>query len=204
VTDSVEQTFGVKYTYEMGVEGPATTKSGIEVSSETSYGYDLTKGLEYSFADYPEIPFGAIGSYVQFDAWHEFRGDLFFFGEAGAWYRVAGTTITVPIDMSTYGAESVLDGHIDAKPGAGIGNVQFRCVWDDANEANVLLHNPTLEALTACQIPDTWSDDVPRVPGVKLDPDLIRDARAVLANDLAALNARLQEDAEKLVEKGGE
>ncbi|WP_106814121.1 hypothetical protein [Microbacterium timonense] len=206
VTDSVEHTFGLKYTYEVEVElvPGVTEKEGIEISSETSYGYDLTKGLEYSFVEYPSIPFGAVGSYVQFDAWNVYQGDIYFYGEGGSWYRVTGTTVMVPIDMTTYGAENVLNGHLDAKPGAGIGNVQFRCVWDDANEANVLLHNPTLEELTACQIPDTWSDDVPHVPGVKLDPDLIRDARAVLANDLGALNARLQEDAEKLVEKGGE
>lgn len=205
VTDSVEQTFGLKYTWEVEVEiAPGVKeKEGIEVSSETSYGYDLTKGLEYTFADYSSIPYGAIGSYVQFDAWNVYHGDVYFFGD-GSWYRVTGTTITVPIDVAAYGAESVLDGHIDAKPGAGIGNVQFRCVWDDAHEANVLLHNSTLEALTACQIPDTWSDTVPPVPGVELDPDLIRDARAVLADDLDELNARLHDDAARLVEKGGE
>ena len=200
VSNSVEQTFGMTTSFEtevsfMGVKG----KLGVELTSETAYGYDLTKGIEYEFADYPAIPFGAIGYYVQFEAWNVYRGDLYFFGEGNSWYRVTGADLTIPIDASTYGAKSVHDGSLAPKTGADFGRVQFRCVWDDdKHQANVLLHNSTVEALTACQIPDTWNDKVPAVPGVELDPDLIRDARAILAGDRVELEKSLQEAAERL------
>lgn len=206
VTDSVEQTFGVTYSYEVEVEiAPGVTeKEGIELSSETSYGYDLSKGLEYSFSDYAKIPYGAIGSYVQFDAWNTYSGDLYFFGEGGSWYRVTGTTITVPIDPDSYGESNIFDGHIDAKAGASIGQVQFQCVWDASNEAKVLLNNSTVEELTACSIPAEWGDTVPDVDGLEVAPDLIQKSRAILANELSQKNDVLQNQAEALAAEGGE
>lgn len=201
VTDSVEQSFGVTVSYETEVEPIPGEKEtfGVEFSSETSYGYDLTKGLEYKFSARPLIPFGAIGRMVQYDAWDLYEGDLYFFGEGDSWYRVTGTTIKIPVDAAMYSAESqTFDGHIDAQQGVEIGGVEFRCSWEESAEANVLLHNPTLEALTVCEIPAKWSDKVPHIPGVDLDPDLIKDARAVMANNLDELNGQIKERAEKL------
>lgn len=198
VTDSVEQSFGITLSYEASYEPipGEEMKYGVEFSSETTYGYDIAKGLEYSFTARPSIPFGAVGRMVQYDAWDVYTGDLYFFGEDDAWYRVTGTTIQVPVDATMYGAESqTFDGHIDAQQGAKIGGVEFRCSWEESARANVLLHNPTVEALTLCEIPASWGDKVPRIPGLDLDPDLLTESRAVLADNLDALSKELQENA---------
>ena len=203
VTDSVEQSFGIKLSYEAEYEPmPGETfKQGIELSSETSYGYDLTKGLEYTLTSYPRIPFGAVGRMVQYEAWDVYTGELYFFGEGNSWYRLSGTSIKIPVDASMFGAESkTFAGHVDAQEAPVVGGVEFRCSWKESARANVLLHNPTVEKLTLCDIPASWGDEVPHIRGLDLDPDLLKDARAVLADDLEALNEELEERKKELIE----
>ncbi|MCR2825874.1 hypothetical protein [Microbacterium sp. zg.Y909] len=203
VRDSVEQTFGIKLSYEAEYEPmPGETfKQGVELSSETSYGYDLTKGLEYTLTSYPKIPFGAVGRMVQYEAWDVYTGELYFFGEGNSWYRLSGTSIRIPVDASMFGAESkTFAGHVDAQEAPVIGGVEFRCSWQESARANVLLHNPTVEQLTLCDIPVSWGDEVPHIRGLDVDPDLLKDARAVLADDLAALEKELEKRKSELAE----
>ncbi len=200
VTDSVEQTFGIETFLQVEVAG---VKGGVSLTSETAYGYDLSKGLEYKFADYSSIPYGAIGSYVQFEAWNTYAGDLYFFGEGDEWYRVTGTTVTVPIEPSTYGESTILKGHIDAESGSDIGQVQFRCIWDAKQRSKVLLTNSTVEKLTACTIPTEWGDTVPDVPGLDEVPrDLITTSRAILADQVASENVELHKQQAELEAQG--
>jgi len=129
---------------------------------------------------------------VQYEAWDVYTGELYFFGEGDSWYRLSGTSIKIPVDASMFGAESqTFAGHVDAQEAPVVGGVEFRCSWQESARANVLLHNPTVEKLTLCDIPLSWGDEVPRIRGLDLDPDLLKDARAVLADNLDALNKEL-------------
>lgn len=183
----------------------------VEVSSETSYGYDLTKGIEYEFKDESFVPYGSIGTYTRLEAWNVYHGDLYFYGEGDRWYRVTGTTIEVPIEPTIFGGVDPLQGgHIEAKQGIDLGEVRFNCVWDVGKKASILVAHHTVEALNACTVPDGWDDTIPAIEALdklieehELDPDLIAEVREIQRADTDALQAALEHRAGQLMTARG-
>ena len=201
VSDSVEQTFGMETEAEVKIPGFFAGK--VTITSETSYGYDLSKGLEYSFKDVAKIPFGANAEFVQYEAWHTYTGDLFFLGEGDAWYRITGQFIKVPIEPTTLGADQT-GGHVVEPPsGMALGEVQFRCNWEPQLKQKVLLSNNTVEKLAGCDIPPEWGDTIPEgAVFEELPRDLITAARSVATRRVETAYDALAEDAAELASKG--
>ena len=202
VTDSAEQSFGMKSSAKFIL--PFVGETDVEISSKTTYGYDLTQGLSYEFKDVSSIPFGAIGRYIRLDAWHTYRGDLYFYGEGDRWYRVTGTEVVIPIEPSAFSGAEFDARSIKPQQGPDLGSVRFECAWDPALKATVLLANDTPRELVGCDIPVEWGDEVPDIKALEDVPkDLIEQAREVQEADATAFETTLEQQANELPVAGG-
>lgn len=175
VTNNFEQMFGVKVGYEQEAdEIVGKSKTSIEVSSETTFGYELTNKFDVSQGGEAEVPFWSVGAFYYTDKMDRYSSDVYFLGEGDNWYRATGGTITVPIKADDTPKSPPGALAEPAAAGTAVGAVTYWCTWieDSADKIvgkviadydaahQVQVGDRTVsnyaEELQICKVPSGW------------------------------------------------
>lgn len=176
VSNSFEQSFGIstKAKTKTGVPGFGEVEVSIEISSETSFGYDIAEGFEVGHDAEQDVVGWATSEFRYGTVTQDYPARAYFKSN-GTWYYMASGSISVPLPTG--------DGVTQAPAGAivnptGVANpiagLMFGCTWS-GDKADKIIGKVIAEWDTAhqykpddrtaekyegeldtCDVPDSW------------------------------------------------
>lgn len=176
VKNTFEQMYGITTTAESKTDFfGQKVKLSVEVSSETTFGYDVANGFDVTQDVTEEVPFWSSGAYYYVDVYDQHDSDVYFVGQGDVWYRVTGASIDVPVPSQIPTASNNGPLVEPASAGAPIPGLTFQCSWIEGRADKILGKiiadldaehqimpgdrkvDNYAEALNECTVPATWS-----------------------------------------------
>ncbi len=176
VTNNFEQMFGVK-TKAKATGGFAgnEVETSIEISSETTFGFEMSNGFEVKQEGSSKVAPWSTGAFYYVEAYDRYAADVYFLGEGNSWYRATGGAFKVPVKQPDQKRDAL--GPLVPPAAAGVvpGGLSYKCTWNEESADNVFgelvsgwntghqIHvedrtiSAYVEKLKGCSVPASWS-----------------------------------------------